>query len=51
MERHHYNYGEWTKGRFPEAMTVTGPGKLVFLAGIGAEHEVHGEIHPSDQRP
>lgn len=44
MERHHYNYGEWTKGRFSEAVTVTGPGKLVFLAGIGAEHEVHGEI-------
>lgn len=44
MEKQHFNYGSWTKGRFSEAVTVTGPGKMIFLAGIGAEHEETGEI-------
>jgi len=47
IERH--NYGEWTKGRFSEVVTSTGPGKLIFLAGVGAEDEVTGEIlHKGD---
>lgn len=44
FEKKHYNYGTWTKGRFSEAVTVTGPGKMIFLAGIGAEHEDSGKI-------
>lgn len=44
FEKKHYNYGSWTKGRFSEAVTVTGPGKMIFLAGIGAEHEETGKI-------
>jgi 2-iminobutanoate/2-iminopropanoate deaminase len=44
FEKRHYNYGKWTRGRFSEAVTVTGPGKLIFLAGIGAEHEQTGKI-------
>lgn len=49
FERKRYNYGRWTKGRFSEAVTVTGPGKMVFLAGIGAEHEDTGNIlYPGD---
>src|ERR1043165_5953140 len=48
-ERKHYNYGRWTKGRFSEAVTVTGPAKMIFLAGIGSEHEQTGKImHPGD---
>ena len=39
FEKKHFNYGRWTKGRFSEAVTVTGPAKMVFLAGIGSEHE------------
>ena len=39
LEVKHNNYAEWTKGRFSEAVTVTGPGKLIFLAGVGAEDE------------
>jgi 2-iminobutanoate/2-iminopropanoate deaminase len=35
------NPSEWTKGRFTEVVTVTGPGKMIFLAGVGAEDE-HG---------
>jgi len=49
FEKKHYNYGTWTKGRFSEAVTVTGPGKMIFLAGIGAEHEDSGKImYPGD---
>lgn len=49
LEKKHFNYADWTQGRFSEAVTVTGPGKMIFLAGIGAEHEVHGKIqHPDD---
>ncbi len=46
IEKKNYNYGSWTKGLFAEAVTVTvtGPMKMIFLAGIGAEHEETGEI-------
>lgn len=49
LKKEHHNYADWTKGRFSEAVTVTGPGRMIFLAGIGPEHEVHGEIqHQGD---
>jgi len=44
LDKRHFNYGRWTKGRFSEAVTVTGPAKMVFLAGIGSEHEQTGKI-------
>jgi enamine deaminase RidA (YjgF/YER057c/UK114 family) len=39
LEVKRYNPSEWTKGRFSEVVTVNGPGKTVYLAGIGAEDE------------
>ena len=39
LETKRFNYSDWTKGRFSEAVTVTGPGKMIFLAGVGAEDE------------
>jgi len=39
FEKKTFNYSEWTKGRFSEAVTVTGPSKMIFLAGVGAEDE------------
>jgi enamine deaminase RidA (YjgF/YER057c/UK114 family) len=39
FEKKNFNYSEWAKGRFSEAVTVTGPGKMIFLAGVGAENE------------
>jgi enamine deaminase RidA (YjgF/YER057c/UK114 family) len=39
FEKKHYSYSEWARPSFSEAVTVTGPGKLIFLAGIGAEDE------------
>ncbi len=37
--KQHYNYSEWTKGRFAEAVVVEGAqnARLIYLAGIGAE--------------
>lgn len=36
-----FNYADWTKGIFSEAVTVTNVGnaKLIYLAGVGAEDE------------
>lgn len=39
FDKKHYNYAEWTKGRFSEAVVVSGPARTIFLAGIGAEDE------------
>ena len=39
FEKKNYNYSDWAKGRFSEAVTVTGPGKMIFLAGVGSEDE------------
>jgi enamine deaminase RidA (YjgF/YER057c/UK114 family) len=39
FEKKNYNYSDWAKGRFSEAVTVMGPGKMIFLAGVGAEDE------------
>ena len=36
LEVRRYNPSEWTKGRFSEVVTVNGPGKTIYLAGIGA---------------
>ncbi len=44
LERKSYHHNEWTKGRFSEVVTVTGPGKWLFLAGVGAEAEKDGSI-------
>jgi enamine deaminase RidA (YjgF/YER057c/UK114 family) len=51
FEKKNYNYSEWTKGLFSEVVTVTHPGKMIFLAGVGAEDEsaARGTIrHPGD---
>jgi enamine deaminase RidA (YjgF/YER057c/UK114 family) len=39
LEVKRYNPSDWTKGRFTEIVTVNGPGKTVYLAGVGAEDE------------
>src|SRR4030088_1457298 len=39
LEVQRYNPSEWTKGRFSEVVTVNGPGKTIYLAGICAEDE------------
>jgi enamine deaminase RidA (YjgF/YER057c/UK114 family) len=44
FEKKHYRYGAWTKGKFSEAVVTTGPAKMIFLAGVGAEDENDGHI-------
>lgn len=44
FEKQHFHHNDWTKGRFSEVVTVTGPGKWLFLAGVGAEAEKDGSI-------
>ena len=41
IEKKTYNYSDWTKGLFGEAVTITGIGEatFIFLGGIGAEDE------------
>lgn len=49
LRKENFSYSEWTKGKFSEVVTVTGPGKLIFLAGVGAEDEHDGTIrHEGD---
>ena len=48
FEKKQYNYGDWTKGRFSEVVTVTGPGKMIFVAGTGPEQEMTGAIQFKD---
>ena len=49
FKKQNFNYSEWTKGKFSEAVTVTNVGKFIFLAGTGAESEGDGKIlYPED---
>jgi len=38
-EKKSYNYAEWAKGRFSEVVTVRNSGKIIYVAGVGAEDE------------
>lgn len=46
--KRNYSYADWTKDKFSEVVTVTGPAKLIFLAGVGAEDENGGGIRHKD---
>jgi enamine deaminase RidA (YjgF/YER057c/UK114 family) len=37
LEKQHFQYADWSKGLFSELVSVKGPGRLLFLSGIGAE--------------
>ncbi len=44
FKKENFSYNEWTKGKFSEVVTVTDPGKIIFLSGIGSEREGDGKI-------
>jgi enamine deaminase RidA (YjgF/YER057c/UK114 family) len=48
FEKKNFGHNPWAKGRFSESVTVSGPAKLIFLAGIGPEDEQTGEIRHKD---
>jgi 2-iminobutanoate/2-iminopropanoate deaminase len=39
FKKTHHGYNEFAKSSFSELVSVTGPGKFLFLSGIGAEDE------------
>jgi enamine deaminase RidA (YjgF/YER057c/UK114 family) len=48
FEKKNYNYSEFAKGAFSEVVTVTGPAKMIYLAGIGSEDENDGSVRHKD---
>jgi 2-iminobutanoate/2-iminopropanoate deaminase len=49
FEKKNHNYSAFAKGAFSEAVTVTGPAKFVYLAGIGSEDPDTGAVrHQAD---
>src|SRR2546427_9423926 len=42
-EKKSYNYAEWAKGRFSEVVTVRNAGKIIYVAGVGAEDETSAQ--------
>ena len=48
FEKKNFNYSKFAKGAFSEVVTVTGPGKLIWLAGIGSEDEDDGSVRHKD---
>jgi enamine deaminase RidA (YjgF/YER057c/UK114 family) len=47
FEKQHFQYAGWSKGLFSELVSVKGPGRLLYLSGIGAEDagDKPGVIH------
>jgi 2-iminobutanoate/2-iminopropanoate deaminase len=44
-----FNHNPWTKGHFSEVVTVTGPGTLIYMAGVGDHDDNTGAIvHQGD---
>jgi enamine deaminase RidA (YjgF/YER057c/UK114 family) len=39
FEKRSFNYSAWAKGLFSEVVTVSHPGRILFLGGVGAEDE------------
>lgn len=48
FEKKNYQYGNWSKALFSDVVTVTGPAKLIYLAGAGSEEENNGTILHKD---
>lgn len=48
FKKENFSYNEWTKGKFAEVVTVTNPGRMIFLSGTGAEREGDGKILHQD---
>ena len=48
FEKKNFNYSKFAKGAFSEVVTVTGPAKTIYLAGIGSEDEDDGSVRHKD---
>ncbi len=50
-KREHFNYGSWeTQVMFSQGVSVRNPGRIIYLAGVGAEEDsLRGGVHhPGD---
>jgi 2-iminobutanoate/2-iminopropanoate deaminase len=48
FEKKNYNYSKFATGAFSEAVVVTGPAKMIYLAGIGSENPDDGSTMHKD---
>lgn len=48
FEKKNHSHNPWARGRFSESVTVVGPAKMIYLAGIGPEDEKTGQIMHKD---
>src|SRR5258705_4839875 len=48
FEKKNFNYSPFAHGAFSEVVTVTGPAKFIYLAGIGSEDEKDGSVRHKD---
>jgi 2-iminobutanoate/2-iminopropanoate deaminase len=48
FEKKNFNHSEFAKGAFSEVVTVTGPAKMIYLAGVGSEDENDGSVRHKD---
>lgn len=48
FKKENSNYSDFAKGAFSEAVTVTGPAKTIYLAGIGSEDPKDGSVRHKD---
>jgi 2-iminobutanoate/2-iminopropanoate deaminase len=48
FKKENFNYSEFAKGAFSEAVVITGPAKMIYLAGVGSEVPEDGSIAHKD---
>ncbi|MFK8250467.1 RidA family protein [Ancylobacter terrae] len=48
FKKENFNYSEFAKGAFSEAVVITGPAKMIYLAGIGSEDPKDGSTAHKD---
>ncbi|HEX3438820.1 MAG TPA: RidA family protein, partial [Pseudolabrys sp.] len=48
FEKKNHTYSKFANGAFSEAATVTGPAKMIYLAGIGSEDPDDGSVRYKD---
>ena len=48
FEKKNFNYSKFATAAFSEVVTVTGPAKFIYLAGIGSEDEDDGSVRHKD---
>ncbi|MCF3933073.1 RidA family protein [Acuticoccus sp. M5D2P5] len=46
--KENFNYSEFAKNAFSEAVVITGPAKMIYLAGIGSEDPDDGSVRHTD---